>query len=82
MIADMSYVVATLALTKERVIGQVIKSRYIGRTLTYTVRLQTPIKLRWRPQPVRELSFQESELEVLDLKTYFKQPYDGQYGMN
>lgn len=66
MIADMSFVVATLALTKEKVIGQVQSSRYIGKTLTYSVRLQTPIKLRWRPQPVRELSFQESELEVIN----------------
>ena len=67
MIADMTYVVATLALTKEKIIGQVQSSRIIGRTLTYTVRLQTPIKLRWRRAPVRELSFQENELEVLSV---------------
>ena len=68
MIADMSFVVATLALTKEKIIGQVQSSRIIGRELLYTVRLQTPIKLRWRPQPVRELSFQESELEVINVQ--------------
>ena len=66
MIADMSFVVATLALTGEKIIGQVQSSRYIGKTLTYSVRLQTPIKLRWRPQPVRQLSFQESELKVIN----------------
>ncbi len=66
MIADMSFVVATLALTKEKIIGQVQSSRYIGKTLTYSVRLQTPVKLRWRREVVRELSFQESELKVLN----------------
>ena len=67
MIADMTYVVASLRLTNEKIIGQVQSSRIIGRELLYTVRLQTPIKLRWRPQPVRELSFQENELEVLSV---------------
>jgi len=66
MIKDMSFVVATLALTKEKILGQVQSSRYIGRTLTYSVRLQTPVKLRWRREMVRELSFQESELKVLN----------------
>ena len=66
MIADMSFVVATLALTGEKIIGQVQSSRYIGKTLTYSVRLQTPIKLRWRRETVRQLSFQESELEVIN----------------
>ena len=66
MIADMTFVVATLALTKEKIIGQVQSSRYIGKTLTYCVRLQTPVKLRWRREPVRELSFQESELKVIN----------------
>ena len=66
MIADMSFVVATLALTGEKIIGQVQSSRYIGKTLTYSVRLQTPIKLRWRKETVRQLSFQESELEVIN----------------
>ena len=67
MIADMSFVVATLSLTGEKIIGQVQSSRIIGKTLTYSVRLQTPVKLRWRREPVRELSFQESELEVLSV---------------
>ena len=62
----MSFVVATLALTGEKIIGQVQSSRYIGKTLTYSVRLQTPIKLRWRRETVRQLSFQESELEVIN----------------
>ena len=66
MIADMSFVVATLSLTGEKIIGQVQSSRYIGKTLTYSVRLQTPIKLRWRRETVRQLSFQESELEVIN----------------
>jgi hypothetical protein len=66
MIADMTFVVATLALTKEKIIGQVQSSRYIGNVLTYSVRLQTPVKLRWRREPVRELSFQESELKVIN----------------
>jgi hypothetical protein len=62
----MTFVVATLALTKEKIIGQVQSSRYIRDTLTYSVRLQTPVKLRWRREPVRELSFQESELKVIN----------------
>jgi len=66
MIADMTYVVATLALTKEKIIGQVQSSRIIGRELLYTVRLQTPIKLRWRRAPVRELLFSEDELKVIN----------------
>ena len=67
MIADMSFVVATLKLTGEKIIGQVQSSRIIGRTLTYSVRLQTPVKLRWRREVVRELSFQESELKVINV---------------
>jgi hypothetical protein len=67
MIADMSFVVATLSLTKEKIIGQVQSSRIIGKTLTYSVRLQTPVKLRWRREVVRELSFQESELKVISV---------------
>ena len=66
MIADMSFVVATLALTGEKIIGQVQSSRYIGKTLTYSVRLQTPVKLRWRREVVRQLSFQEEELKVIN----------------
>lgn len=66
MIADMTFVVATLRLTGEKIIGQVQSSRIIGKTLTYSVRLQTPVKLRWRRAPVRELSFQESELQVIN----------------
>jgi hypothetical protein len=66
MIADMTFVVATLKLTGEKIIGQVQSSRYIRDTLTYSVRLQTPVKLRWRREPVRELSFQESELKVIN----------------
>ena len=64
MIADMSFVVATLRLTNEKIIGQVQSSRMIGRDLLYTVRLQTPIKLRWRREAVRELLFAENELKV------------------
>jgi hypothetical protein len=67
MIADMSFVVATLTLTKEKIIGQVQSSRYIGNVLTYSVRLQTPVKLRWRREVVRELSFTEDELKVLSV---------------
>ena len=62
----MTFVVATLKLTGEKIIGQVQSSRYIRDTLTYSVRLQTPVKLRWRREPVRELSFQESELKVIN----------------
>jgi len=62
----MTFVVATLKLTGEKIIGQVQSSRIIGRTLTYSVRLQTPVKLRWRREMVRELSFQESELKVIN----------------
>ena len=67
MIADMSFVVATLRLTNEKIIGQVQSSRMIGRDLLYTVRLQTPIKLRWRREAVRELLFAENELKVLSV---------------
>ena len=66
MIADMTFVVATLALTKEKIIGQVQSSRIIGRDLLYTVRLQTPVKLRWRREAVRELLFSEDELKVIN----------------
>ena len=66
MIADMTFVVATLALTKEKIIGQVQSSRYIGKTLTYSVRLQTPIKVRWRREAVREMLFSEDELKVIN----------------
>jgi len=65
MIADMTFVVATLKLTGEKIIGQVQSSRYIRDTLTYSVRLQTPVKLRWRREVVRELSFTEDELKVI-----------------
>ena len=67
MIADMTFVVATLRLTGEKIIGQVQSSRMIGRDLLYTVRLQTPIKLRWRREAVRELLFAENELKVLSV---------------
>ena len=67
MIADMSFVVATLRLTNEKIIGQVQSSRMIGRDLLYTVRLQTPIKLRWRREAVRELLFAENELKVINV---------------
>ena len=66
MIADMTFVVATLRLTNEKIIGQVQSSRMIGRDLLYTVRLQTPIKLRWRREAVRELLFAENELKVIN----------------
>jgi hypothetical protein len=66
MIADMSFVVASLRLTDEKIIGQVQSSRIIGRDLLYTVRLQTPIKLRWRREAVREMLFSEDELKVLN----------------
>ena len=66
MIADMTVVVASLRLTDEKIIGQVQSSRIIGKTLTYSVRLQTPVKLRWRREVVRELSFTEDELKVIN----------------
>jgi hypothetical protein len=66
MIADMTFVVASLRLTDEKIIGQVQSSRIIGRDLLYTVRLQTPIKLRWRREAVRELLFSEDELKVIN----------------
>jgi hypothetical protein len=66
MIADMSFVVASLRLTDEKIIGQVQSSRIIGRDLLYTVRLQTPIKVRWRREAVRELLFSEDELKVIN----------------
>ena len=66
MIADMSFVVASLRLSDEKIIGQVQKSRMYGRDLLYTVRLQTPIKLRWRREAVREMLFSEDELKVLN----------------
>jgi len=66
MIADMTFVVASLRLTDEKIIGQVQKSRMYGRDLLYTVRLQTPVKLRWRREAVRELLFSEDELKVIN----------------
>jgi hypothetical protein len=66
MIADMTFVVASLRLTDEKIIGQVQSSRIIGRDLLYTVRLQTPIKVRWRREAVREMLFSESELKVIN----------------
>ena len=67
MIADMTFVVATLRLTGEKIIGQVQSSRYINNVLTYSVRLQTPVKLRWRREVVRQLSFTEDELKVINV---------------
>jgi hypothetical protein len=67
MIADMSFVVASLRLTDDKVIGQVQKSRMYGRDLLYTVRLQTPVKLRWRREAVREMLFSEDELKVISV---------------
>jgi hypothetical protein len=66
MIADTTFVVASLRLTDEKIIGQVQSSRIIGRDLLYTVRLQTPIKVRWRREAVRELLFSEDELKVIN----------------
>jgi len=66
MIADMSFVVASLRLTDEKIIGQVQKSRMYGRDLLYTVRLQTPVKMRWRREAVREMLFSEDELKVIN----------------
>jgi hypothetical protein len=66
MIADMSFVVASLRLSDEKIIGQVQSSRIIGRDLLYTVRLQTPIKVRWRREAVREMLFSEDELKVIN----------------
>jgi hypothetical protein len=66
MIADMSFVVASLRLSDEKIIGQVQKSRMYGRDLLYTVRLQTPVKLRWRREAVREMLFSEDELKVIN----------------
>jgi hypothetical protein len=66
MIADMTFVVASLRLTDEKIIGQVQSSRIIGRDLLYTVRLQTPIKVRWRREAVREMLFSEDELKVIN----------------
>jgi len=63
----MSFVVASLRLTDEKIIGQVQSSRIIGRDLLYTVRLQTPIKVRWRRESVREMLFSEDELKVLSV---------------
>ena len=62
----MTFVVASLRLTDEKIIGQVQSSRIIGRDLLYTVRLQTPVKLRWRREAVRELLFSEDELKVIN----------------
>jgi len=59
-------VVASLRLTDDKVIGQVQKSRMYGRDLLYTVRLQTPVKLRWRREAVREMLFSEDELKVIN----------------
>jgi hypothetical protein len=67
MIADMSFVLARLRTTNEKVIGQVQSSRYVGRTLLYSVRLQTPVKLRWRRETVREVLFSEEELKVIEV---------------
>ena len=63
----MTFVVASLRLTDEKIIGQVQSSRIIGRDLLYTVRLQTPIKVRWRREAVREMLFSEDELKVLSV---------------
>lgn len=62
----MTFVVASLRLTDEKIIGQVQSSRIIGRDLLYTVRLQTPIKVRWRREAVREMLFSEDELKVIN----------------
>ena len=67
MIADMSFVVARMRTTNEKVIGQVQSSQVYGRELLYTVRLQTPVKLRFRREAVREALFTASELKVIEV---------------
>jgi hypothetical protein len=49
------------------VIGEVLSSRYYGKRLVYSVKLDTPISLRWRTEPVTEVLLSGSEIKAAPL---------------
>ena len=47
------------------VTGRVIASRIISNELMYTVKLDNPIRLRWRPEVVNTVLLSNKEIEVV-----------------
>jgi hypothetical protein len=49
------------------VIGEVLSSRYYGKRLIYSVKLDTPISLRWRTEPVTEVLLDNKQIKAAPL---------------
>jgi hypothetical protein len=49
------------------VIGEVLSSRYYGKRLIYSVKLDTPIELRWRTEPVTEVLLDNKQIKAAPL---------------
>ncbi len=49
------------------VIGEVLSSRYYGKRLVYSVKLDTPISLRWRTEPVTEVLLDNKQIKAAPL---------------
>jgi hypothetical protein len=49
------------------VIGEVLSSRHYGKRLVYSVKLDTPISLRWRTEPVTEVLLGNKEIKAAPL---------------
>jgi hypothetical protein len=45
--------------------GRVIASRIISNELMYTIKLDNPIRLRWRPEVVNTVLLSNNEIEVI-----------------
>jgi len=46
------------------IIGKVLTSRHYGSELLYTVRLDTPLSFRWRPEPVNTVLLSNNDIEM------------------
>jgi hypothetical protein len=51
----------------EAIIGKVESSRYYGKRLVYSVKLDTPISLRWRTEPVTEVLLDNKQIKAAPL---------------
>ena len=51
----------------EAIIGKVESSRYYGKKLVYSVKLDTPISLRWRTDPVYTILMGANEIKAAPL---------------
>jgi len=64
-IADGSRVIGVFK--NEAIIGEVESSRMYGKRLVYTVKLETPIELRWRTEPVYTIMLGKNEIKAAPL---------------